>query len=86
VIRDPSDGSVREIKFRSGLVPGMGSGNEGVSERRRPPQGIASAPCTGNAAQPLPVESGLAPLEKDRAERLKRSREWLENYHRRGKV
>jgi len=27
------------------------------------------------------ADTGLAPLEKDRAERLKRSREWLENYH-----
>ena len=54
MIRDPSDGTVREPK--------------------KPDIGIPT--------------SGLAPPDKDQANeaaRLKRSREWLEEYHRRSK-
>jgi hypothetical protein len=84
MIRDPSDGSVREDKFRSGLVPGMEAGNEGVSERHRPPQAHRIVPCTGNAAQPASIEfSGLraGSTKPENIARLEKSREWLKNYH-----
>lgn len=48
-------GRVVNVSLPAG--PGDGEGHsEGVREKRRPSQGIASAPCTGNAAQPLSVE------------------------------
>jgi len=66
MIRDPSDGSVREpTKSAPEGLRSLNSGEIGPS---------VTLDCSG-------ADTGLAPLEKDRAERLKRSREWLENYH-----
>jgi len=66
MIRDPSDGTVRE-------------------PQKSAPVGTSSLPSGENDPSVMPdcagADTGLPPT-KDRAERLKYSREWLEKYHR----
>jgi len=66
MIRDPSDGSVREKSAPAFL----GSLPSGESDPAVTPD------CAGAG-----TVSGLAPDHSNRAKRLQESREWLQNYH-----
>jgi len=62
MIRDPSDGSVREtVKHR--------------------PEPLKSKEVSPESDVLSTAASGLAPDHSNRADRLKKSRNWLQNYH-----
>ena len=74
MIRDPSDGSVREERRaeKQGGAQKMGarcSGSTSVSKTE------------GDGSIPSASASGLAPDHSNRAKRLQESRDWLQNYH-----
>lgn len=67
MIRDPSDGSVREPKKSA-------PGSFHASSRHEEREPVSDAALPG-------ADTALAPLEKDRAVKLEKSRAWLAEYY-----
>jgi hypothetical protein len=65
MIRDPSDGTVREA-----ITVGIKDGDTGSADRHGPV-----------SPKPLPDTGLRQPTRTDAQERLEKSREWLKRYH-----